>query len=107
MGSGKNRRYGTATNDEYDWFNRLVKRGAGITITHDAEGNRVSKTVNGTTTHYLVDDLNPTGLVSRPPRSVAISGAVMVDIPWEAGWSGFQPRALQMVLFTSSLQPSE
>lgn len=38
-----------------------MKRGTGITITYDADGNRVSKTVSGTTTHYLVDDLNPTG----------------------------------------------
>lgn len=41
--------------------NRLVKRGTGITITYDADGHRVSKTVNGATTHYLVDDRNPTG----------------------------------------------
>ena len=27
---------------------------------YDGDGNRVSKTVNGVTTQYLVDDLNPT-----------------------------------------------
>jgi hypothetical protein len=31
------------------------------TIKYDAFGNRVAKTVNGVTTQYLVDDLNPTG----------------------------------------------
>lgn len=51
---------GVATNDEYDWFNRLVKRG-NIEIFYDHEGNRVRKVVNGTATHYLVDSQNPTG----------------------------------------------
>ena len=32
-----------------------------ITMIYDAFGNRVAKTVNGVTTRYLVDDLNPTG----------------------------------------------
>jgi RHS repeat-associated protein len=32
-----------------------------ITMIYDGDGNRVSKTVNGVTTQYLVDDLNPTG----------------------------------------------
>jgi RHS repeat-associated protein len=31
------------------------------TIVYDGDGNRVSKTVGGVTTYYLVDDLNPTG----------------------------------------------
>ena len=30
-------------------------------MVYDADGNRVAKTVNGVTTQYLVDDLNPTG----------------------------------------------
>ncbi len=30
-------------------------------MTYDGDGNRVSKTVNGTTTYYLVDDVNPSG----------------------------------------------
>ncbi len=30
-------------------------------MVYDGDGNRVAKTVNGVTTHYLVDDLNPTG----------------------------------------------
>ena len=32
-----------------------------VTIVYDGDGNRVAKTANGVTTHYLVDDLNPTG----------------------------------------------
>jgi RHS repeat-associated protein len=45
----------------YDFENRLVQAGAGISIVYDGDGNRVSKTVTGVTTKYLVDDLNPTG----------------------------------------------
>ena len=52
---------GTATGDLYDAENRLIATGSGIEITYDAEGNRVSKTVGGATTYYLVDDQNPTG----------------------------------------------
>jgi RHS repeat-associated protein len=44
----------------YDFENRLLMRGA-ITMVYDGDGNRVSQTVGGTTTKYLVDDLNPTG----------------------------------------------
>ncbi len=35
-------------------------RGA-VTIVYDGDGNRVSETVGGVTTKYLVDLLNPTG----------------------------------------------
>jgi RHS repeat-associated protein len=48
----------------YDFANRLKSMTAGsvaVTIQYDADGNRVAKTVNGVTTRYLVDDLNPTG----------------------------------------------
>src|SRR5437879_4296111 len=45
----------------YDFENRLVQAGGGIGIVYDGEGNRVSKTVAGVTTAYLVDDQNPTG----------------------------------------------
>jgi RHS repeat-associated protein len=48
----------------YDFENRLKSMTAGsiaVTIQYDADGNRVAKTVNGVTTRYLVDDLNPTG----------------------------------------------
>jgi RHS repeat-associated protein len=48
----------------YDFENRLKSMTEGsvaVTIEYDADGNRVAKTVNGVTTRYLVDDLNPTG----------------------------------------------
>jgi YD repeat-containing protein len=45
----------------YDFENRLVQAGGGISIVYDGDGNRVSKTVAGVTTTYLVDDQNPTG----------------------------------------------
>jgi RHS repeat-associated protein len=34
----------------------------GVTIAYDGDGNRVSETIGGTTTKFLVDDRNPTGL---------------------------------------------
>ncbi|HVU47504.1 MAG TPA: hypothetical protein VHD85_15330, partial [Terracidiphilus sp.] len=48
----------------YDSENHLVSMsasGTSATILYDGDGNRVAKTVNGVTTRYLVDDLNPTG----------------------------------------------
>jgi RHS repeat-associated protein len=46
----------------YDFENRLKSMNNGaVTILYDADGNRVAKTVNGATTRYLVDTLNPTG----------------------------------------------
>jgi RHS repeat-associated protein/uncharacterized repeat protein (TIGR01451 family) len=44
----------------FDFENRLVSAG-GVTIVYDGEGNRVSETVAGVTTNYLVADLNTTG----------------------------------------------
>ncbi len=34
----------------------------GVSLAYDGDGNRVSETIGGTTTKYLVDMLNPTGL---------------------------------------------
>jgi hypothetical protein len=47
----------------YDFENQVIQAGAGISIVYDGDGNRVSKTVNGITTTYLVDTQNPTGYV--------------------------------------------
>ena len=44
----------------YDFENHLVQHGF-MTFVYDGDGNRVSKTVGGVTTNYLVDTLNPTG----------------------------------------------
>jgi RHS repeat-associated protein len=47
----------------YDSENHLMAMNSGaVTLLYDGDGNRVAKTVNGVTTRYLVDDLNPTGL---------------------------------------------
>ena len=54
--------------DVYDFENRLVRRtvwveGQPWTIDrfHDGDGRLAAQTVDGATTYYLVDDLNPTG----------------------------------------------
>jgi RHS repeat-associated protein len=44
----------------YDFENHMVQKGA-VSIVYDGDGNRVSETVAGVTTNYLVDALNPTG----------------------------------------------
>jgi RHS repeat-associated protein len=45
----------------YDFENHLTSTSDGITVIYDGDGNRVSKTVNGVTTKYLVDTNNLTG----------------------------------------------
>jgi RHS repeat-associated protein len=59
----------------YDFENHLIQKG-GATIIYDGDGNRVSKTVAGVTTTYLVDTLNPTGYAQVLGESFAgASGA--------------------------------
>lgn len=45
----------------YDFENHLLKHSTTVTMVYDGDGNRVSETVGGTTTKFLVDDRNPTG----------------------------------------------
>ena len=46
----------------YDTENHLMSMNSGaVTLLYDGDGDRVTKTVSGVTTRYLVDDLNPTG----------------------------------------------
>ncbi len=45
----------------YDFENHLTSTSDGVTIVYDGDGNRVSKTVGGVTTKYLVDTNNLTG----------------------------------------------
>jgi RHS repeat-associated protein len=46
----------------YDSENHLKSmNGGAVALVYDGDGHRVAKTVNGVTTRYLVDDLNPTG----------------------------------------------
>jgi len=48
------------TTNTYDFENRMLTHG-GVNIVYDGDGNRVSETVGGVTTRYLVDTQNPTG----------------------------------------------
>ena len=45
----------------YDFENRMLTHGC-LSLVYDGDGNRVSETVGGTTTKFLVDDKNPTKL---------------------------------------------
>jgi RHS repeat-associated protein len=45
----------------YDFENKLTATSDGVNIGYDGDGNRISKTVNGQTTFYLVDTNNLTG----------------------------------------------
>ena len=45
----------------YDFENRMLTHGS-LSLVYDGDGNRVSETVGGTATKFLVDDHNPTGL---------------------------------------------
>jgi RHS repeat-associated protein len=48
------------TANSYDFENHMIAHGA-VTVVYDGDGNRVSETVGGVTTSYLVDTANPTG----------------------------------------------
>lgn len=49
-----------------------ISAGAQVTVNlaYDGDGNLVAKTVNGITTQYLIDDINPTGLPQVIEESV-------------------------------------
>jgi RHS repeat-associated protein len=64
----------TGTGYVYDFENRLVQAGAGISFVYDGDGNRVSKTVAGVTTNYLVDTFNPTGYAQVVTETVSGTG---------------------------------
>jgi len=75
---------GTAT-DTYDFENRLTNRVVGadtISIVYDGDGNRVTKTVNGVTRHFLVDDNNLTGFAQVFEE---LDGALSVDVVYTYG----------------------
>jgi RHS repeat-associated protein len=49
---------------QYDALNHLTNaNGGAVLLVYDGDGNRVAKTVSGTTTYYLLDDRNPSGYV--------------------------------------------
>ena len=63
--NGNTTRTANGNSYTYDSENHMLSMTSGstvVTMVYDAFGNRVSKTVNGVTTQYLVeDDVNPTG----------------------------------------------
>ena len=88
----------------YDSENHLISMNAGsVTLVYDAFGNRVSKTVNGVTTKYLVeDDVNPTGYPQVMEEIVGgsvqrsytyglqrISQNQVIDNTWTASFYGY------------------
>lgn len=59
----------------YDSQNQLVSMNGGSSqVMYDGDSNRVAKLANGVATHFLVDDLNPTGYAQVMDELVA--GAV-------------------------------
>jgi RHS repeat-associated protein len=60
----------------YDFENHVIQAGSGISIVYDGDGNRVSKTVAGVTTKYLVDPVNPTGYAQVVQESMSGSNSV-------------------------------
>jgi len=57
----------------YEFENRMTGHGS-LSLVYDGDGNRVSETVGGNATKYLVDDQNPTGL--QQVRDELVSGSV-------------------------------
>ena len=57
----------------YDFENRLTQSG-GVILVYDGDGNRVSETIAGVTTQYLVADQNPTGYAQVVGRTAIRSG---------------------------------
>jgi hypothetical protein len=47
-------------NYAYDFEDRLISTSTGVQIVYDGDGNRVSESVGGGTTKYLVDGQTPT-----------------------------------------------
>jgi RHS repeat-associated protein len=63
----------------YDFENHLAQHGA-VSIVYDGDGNRVSETVGGVRTNYLVDTQNPTGYAQVMEELQ--SGAVVRRYTW-------------------------
>jgi RHS repeat-associated protein len=81
----------------YDFENHLITHG-GVTIVYDGDGNRVSETVAGVTTNYLVDTQNPTGyaqvvdeLQNGSVTKTYAYGLERISQNWQLGTSNWQP----------------
>ena len=68
------------TNYSYEFEDRLVSTSNGATIVYDGDGNRVSETISGVTTKYLVDDLTPTHYAQVAEETV--NGAVTAQFAY-------------------------
>ncbi len=69
-----------AVSDAYDFEDRLINRNNGqVLINYDGDGNRVSKTVGGVTTLFLVDDRNPTGYAQVLEELTVVAGSPIVS----------------------------
>ncbi|NOT63559.1 MAG: RHS repeat-associated core domain-containing protein, partial [Acidobacteria bacterium] len=65
----------------YTYDNRLkTVNGNAVTLAYDGNNNRVSKTVGGVTTNYLVDELSPSGYAQVVEELV--SGQVQKSYTW-------------------------
>lgn len=80
----------------YDFENHLITHGA-VTIVYDGDGNRVSETVGGVTTNYLVDTVNPTGyaqvvdeLQNGSVTKTYSYGLERIDQNWQLGTGNWQ-----------------
>ena len=86
----------------YDSENHLMtmsETGTSATVQYDGFGNRVSKTVNGVTTRYLVDDLNPTGL---PQVMDELNGSGLVERTYAYGLQRIDENQLISNVWTPS-----
>ena len=67
----------------YDSENHLTSMNSGaVQMLYDGDGNRVAKSVSGSTTHYLVNDLNPIGY---PQVVEELSGSGTVERAYTYG----------------------
>ena len=81
----------TSLRGSYDFEDHLLtatnSTGAVITLTYDGDGNRVSKTIAGVTTLYLVDDRNPSGYAQILEELTTTGGTPAVTRAYAYGHS--------------------
>lgn len=99
----------------FDYENHLTgQNGNQVAIVYDGDGNRVSETVGGVTTEYLVDTLNPTGyaqvleeiqnaLVIRRYTygSDLISQSLNLVTNWQTSFYGYDGHGSVRILYDS------
>lgn len=68
-----------------------------VAVVYDGDGNRVSETIAGVTTQYLVDTQNPTGYAQVVDEIQNGS----VGVKWDVGFWEDEDAFLPQVLFTT------